>query len=67
MTRSAPGTLESPLLDRILARLAEFGASWSALPVGGSITLPWPLDRHGRMVGKVWPTATKACSRSGHR
>jgi len=40
-----PGTLESPLTERILGRLDEFAACWQALPAGGSITLSWPLDR----------------------
>jgi len=40
-----PGTLESPLIERILSRLDEFAARWQALPTGGSITLSWPLDR----------------------
>jgi hypothetical protein len=39
-----PGTLDSPLIDRILGRLEEFAARWQALPAGGSITLSWPLD-----------------------
>jgi len=43
-----PGTLASPLIDRILGRLEEFAARWQALPAGGSITLSWPLD--GRAV-----------------
>jgi len=42
--------LESPLCERILARLDEFAARWHALPVGRSITLPWPLDGQGRVV-----------------
>jgi hypothetical protein len=28
-------------LDRIIARFEEFSTRWSALPVGGSITLDW--------------------------
>jgi hypothetical protein len=40
--------LESGLTARILARLDEFAARWHALPVGGGITLTWPLDNHGR-------------------
>ena len=39
-----PGTLESPLIERILGRLDEFAARWHALQTGGSITLSWPLD-----------------------
>jgi hypothetical protein len=42
--------LESPLCERILARLDEFAARWHALPVGRSITLSWPLDGRGRAV-----------------
>ena len=46
-----PDLLElSPLRERILARLDEFAARWHALPVGGSITLSWPLDGQGRVV-----------------
>jgi hypothetical protein len=37
-----PGIVQSPLVERILARLDEFAARWHALPLGGSITLPWP-------------------------
>jgi hypothetical protein len=39
-----PDSLESPLHERILARLDEFAARWHALQVGSSITLTWPLD-----------------------
>ena len=39
-----PGTLESPLIDRILGRLEEFAARWQALQIGRSVTLSWPLD-----------------------
>ncbi|MBP0461384.1 hypothetical protein [Streptomyces montanisoli] len=35
--------LESPLAERILARLDEFARRWHALPIGGSLTEPWPL------------------------
>jgi len=45
-----PGTLESPLIERILGRLDEFAARWQALQTGGSITLSWPLD--GRPAGR---------------
>jgi hypothetical protein len=48
--RVTPGELESALSERILARLDEFAARWQALPVGGSITLWWPLDDRGRLV-----------------
>jgi hypothetical protein len=33
---------EWPLVERILVRLDEFARCWHALPVGGSVTLPWP-------------------------
>ncbi len=33
------------MTERILGRLGEFATRWQALPVGGSITMPWPLDR----------------------
>ena len=46
--RVPPATLQSPLTERILARLDEFAARWQALPAGGAITLSWPLD--GRVV-----------------
>jgi hypothetical protein len=42
--------LESPLCERILARLDEFAARWHALPVGRNITLSWPLDGQGRVM-----------------
>lgn len=32
----------SPLVDRIVHRLDEFAEAWGQLPVGGTITLPWP-------------------------
>jgi hypothetical protein len=37
----------SPVVERILARLDEFAASWIGLPVGRGITLTWPLSRQG--------------------
>lgn len=54
-----PETVESDLVRRIVGRLDEFAAMWHSLPVGGSITLEWPLSdrrppastgsrRHGR-------------------
>ncbi len=46
--RVPPATLQSPLTERILARLDEFAERWQALPAGGAITLSWPLD--GRVV-----------------
>jgi len=50
MTPDTLELLESPLCERILARLDEFAARWHALPVGRSITLSWPLDGQGRVV-----------------
>jgi hypothetical protein len=41
--RVSPDELASGATQRILARLDEFAARWHALPVGGSITLTWPL------------------------
>ena len=46
--RVPPEDLDSGLTERILARLDEFAARWHALPPGGSITLTWPPDDHGR-------------------
>jgi hypothetical protein len=45
-----PGTLDSPLIGRILDRLEEFAARWQALQAGRSITLLWPVD--GRPAGR---------------
>ena len=42
--RVPPATLQSPLTERILARLDEFAARWQVLSTGGGITLSWPLD-----------------------
>ena len=39
-----PGTLDAPLIDRILERLGDFAARWAALQAGRGITLTWPLD-----------------------
>jgi hypothetical protein len=41
-TSMMPGTVDSPLIDRILGRLDEFAERWHALQTGGSITLSWP-------------------------
>ncbi|MGP9022291.1 hypothetical protein ACT1U9_28305 [Streptomyces sp. BR1] len=41
-SRVDPAVLKSPVVERILARLDEFAASWHALPTGGSVTLSWP-------------------------
>jgi hypothetical protein len=43
-THVTPGVLEAALAERILARLDEFAACWHPLPVGGQITVSWPLD-----------------------
>jgi len=45
-----PGTLDTPLIERILGRLEEFATRWQALQTGRSITLSWPLD--GRPAGR---------------
>ena len=45
-----PEELDSRLTGRILARLDEFATRWHALPVGGGITMTWPLDNRGRRV-----------------
>ncbi len=42
-SRIGPGTLESPLVERILTRLGEFAAQWRPLPEHRGITLPWPV------------------------
>jgi hypothetical protein len=39
-----PGTLDWPLIERILDRLDEFARRWEALQTGRSITLSWPPD-----------------------
>jgi hypothetical protein len=33
---------ETPLVQRVCRRLDTFADCWHTLPVGGSITLPWP-------------------------
>ena len=40
--RAPADRLDSPLVERILARLDEFAARWHALPPGGGVTLTWP-------------------------
>ena len=35
--------VDRDLLERLFARYDDFAARWSNLPVGGSITLPWPF------------------------
>lgn len=47
-SRLKPGSLDSPLIERIVGRLDAFAACWQALPAGGSTTLVWPLG--GRVV-----------------
>jgi hypothetical protein len=42
-SRVEPDDLESPLVERILARLDEFAGRWHARPAGGSLTVSWPL------------------------
>ncbi len=46
-SRVEPDLFASPLVERIVERLGEFAARWHALPVGGNLTLVWPLDRQG--------------------
>jgi len=46
-SRIERGHHEAPVVPRILARLDEFAARWHSLPVGGGITLSWPLSRQG--------------------
>lgn len=41
------GIAQPQLVERILLRLDEFAARWHALPVGGSVTLSWPLHGQG--------------------
>jgi hypothetical protein len=40
----------SPVIARIQLRLDDFAARWCRLPVGGTLTLTWPLDRRGNVV-----------------
>ena len=51
LDRVPPEDLESGLTDRILERLDSFAARWHPLPVAQGITLAWPLDHHGRLLG----------------
>ncbi len=52
-SRVPPDLLDSPLVNRILARLDGFASAWHPLPLNGSVTLTWPLpvrrtsDSHG--------------------
>ncbi len=48
-SRVEPDDLESPLVERIVARLGEFAGRWHALPAGGSLTVSWPLRAHTRL------------------
>jgi hypothetical protein len=41
-------TLESALVGRIIVRLDAFASQWHSLPVGGSVTLSWPVSAHSR-------------------
>jgi hypothetical protein len=66
LTPDARELLESPLCERILARLDEFAARWHALPVGRSITLSWPLGVPGREAAPRREAATRR-RRSGPR
>jgi hypothetical protein len=43
-----PETLKPDLVQRILRRLDTFAELWHPLPVGGSITLAWPLSDRAR-------------------
>jgi len=38
----------SPVVERIVARLDDYADRWHALPVGGSLTLTWPVPPQGR-------------------
>jgi hypothetical protein len=46
-SRVEPDLFASPIVERIVERLGEFAARWHALPVGGSLTLVWPLGQPG--------------------
>jgi len=49
--RATPVGTDPALAERILARLDGFAERWHALPVGGGITLSWPLDLNGSKRG----------------
>ncbi len=42
-SRIEPGTLESPLVASILARLGEFAGRWRPVAEHGGVTLAWPV------------------------
>lgn len=43
-----PDTVDPELVERVMARLADFAGRWHALPVGGGLTLTWPVRAHDR-------------------
>ncbi|HEX6468850.1 MAG TPA: hypothetical protein VF069_07105 [Streptosporangiaceae bacterium] len=59
LTGYPPGEVETPLLERICARLDEIARHWHALRIGGSLTLTWPYPE-----GRRRPPAPR---RRGHR
>jgi hypothetical protein len=62
LTPDALEFLESPLCERILARLDGFAARWHALPVGRSITLSWPPAARRRAGPPPGPGRERAVS-----
>ena len=48
LSAQMPSALPDGLLERIMARLDDFARSWNALPVGGGVTLHWPLPASRR-------------------
>jgi len=62
-----PETVPAALLNRIVGRLDEFAERWRELPVGGSVTVPWPGLRAGSASRTGGRTGGRTGNRSGGR
>jgi hypothetical protein len=43
----APDAVDPSLVERVVTRLDAFAQRWHPLPVGGGVTLTWPVGRQG--------------------